>query len=296
MQRQIATAKNRIANGEVKSAVEGGVRLSKQALHYHTQSRRELSALLKSNEKPVVAVANALSVARRDGFAADERKAFEAIDALRTRLNSAHDPFEVTIYFDSGEGMTKEWTLAEAPKIPNRQGKRLCKLAREFGATSMLEMGTSVGMSAAYLSTAATLNAADASIVTIEGSETMAEIARSNLDELGYGGVATVVQGRFQDVLDDVCRTHGPFDLAFVDGHHEGEATKRYLERIDYAAEYPSMVILDDIFWSEDMTEAWRDIRNDDRVGLSVEFSRAGLLVLSDEFDAGDYSIYTSPV
>ena len=89
---------------------------------------------------------------------------------------------------------------------------------------SCLEMGTAVGVSTAYQAAALRLNR-HGSFVTIEGATSLADIARSNFQQLGLDTVEVVV-GRFQDTLTEVLTSRQPVDYVFVDGHHDEQATR----------------------------------------------------------------------
>jgi len=66
---------------------------------------------------------------------------------------------------------------------------------------------------------------------TIEGSEVLAKCADSNLKKLNYQDYI-VHMGRFSDVLPKILSKDQPIDFAFIDGHHDKEATQGYFEFI----------------------------------------------------------------
>lgn len=69
-------------------------------------------------------------------------------------------------------------------------------------------------------------------------------------------------------------------DMAYIDGHHDGDATLGYVEQILPFTHEQSVLILDDIHWSEDMEEAWETLRKDDRFTLSIDIFWCGLLFM----------------
>jgi predicted O-methyltransferase YrrM len=70
----------------------------------------------------------------------------------------------------------------------------------------------------------------------------------------------TTITGRFLDTLDGALK-NGPYDFAFIDGHHEGDATIDYFTRIRPHLTGNSIVIFDDINSSRGMQGAWKTIR-----------------------------------
>ncbi|MBS1605282.1 MAG: class I SAM-dependent methyltransferase, partial [Bacteroidetes bacterium] len=142
-----------------------------------------------------------------------------------------------------------------------------------------LELGTSLGFSAAYLSSG---RREGGKLWTVEGSGQVAGVARKNLETLGLD--ATVIEGNFDDVLPELLGRIGPVDLAFVDGNHRREATLSYFEQLMGHAGEKALFVFDDIHWSAGMEEAWGAIMADPRVYLTIDLFFFGLVFLRDEF------------
>ena len=139
----------------------------------------------------------------------------------------------------------------------------------------MIELGSCVGISASYQAAALELNGAGR-LVTLEGAEALAERTARSLDEMGLSHRASVRIGRFSDTLDDVLKELEPVGIAFIDGHHIEQATVQYMEQIAAYAGPESLLIFDDINWSEGMRKAWRTIADDPRFALTVEMRSIG--------------------
>ncbi len=178
-----------------------------------------------------------------------------------------------------GVGVTE--TLGTISRVGSKSPfwcRVLFQLVRAFGPRSAVEMGSCVGVSASYQAAALALNG-EGSLVTIEGDGTLADIARRTLGELGLDN-ATVVTGRFDAVLDPVLDSMAPVDYVFVDGHHDGDATREYFERIMVRRAPLSVVVFDDIAWSPGMQGAWSAIASDPRVSLAVDLGALGICVV----------------
>ena len=94
--------------------------------------------------------------------------------------------------------------------------------------TSAIELGTCVGLSAAYQATALPTGATR-TFVTCEGAPELAATAASNLHHLGIDW-ARVVPGRFDDTVPGLAAELAPLHYAFIDGHHDEAATVRYFD------------------------------------------------------------------
>jgi predicted O-methyltransferase YrrM len=201
--------------------------------------------------------------------------------------------------------------LARHAAKPKKLGQLLFRIARYYQAASILELGTSLGISTAYLAAGAESGkgsmggkgATDARVVTIEGAGAVAEMARKNFQWLGLQqpgsqqpeqqhpgplkpglGKVELVKGNFDHILAPVLDRMGPIDLAFVDGNHRREPTLRYFEQIIARCSRQAVLIFDDIHWSTEMEEAWEQIKKDPRIYLTVDLFFIGLVFLRSEF------------
>jgi predicted O-methyltransferase YrrM len=159
-------------------------------------------------------------------------------------------------------------------------GLLLMKLMQSIQPKRVLELGTSVGISAMYQAAGLEINGRG-NMITLEGAPAVAAIAAANLRQLGLGERAEVVVGRFKDTLPEALTRGGPIDFAFIDGHHDFVATLEYFEQIKPSLSACAVVVFDDISWSSGMTAAWKKIVADPKVGLVVDIFSMGLCVLN---------------
>ena len=157
-------------------------------------------------------------------------------------------------------------------------GRILFHLVREFRPDFCLELGTSLGLSAAYIGAALAENG-NGQMATLEGAVPLAVVARRNLSELGLDTVQ-VVTGVFDQTLPEVLAKNHSVDFAFIDGHHDGRATLGYFERILSASARSVVFVFDDIRWSADMHQAWRTIKKDDRVTACFDLTTTGVVLV----------------
>jgi predicted O-methyltransferase YrrM len=93
-------------------------------------------------------------------------------------------------------------------------GRLLYALARAIRPTTIVEFGTSYGISTLHLAAAVRDNGTGR-VVTTELSEKKAAAARASLDEAGVGENVTILLGDALNTLDDVS---GPIELVLLDG------------------------------------------------------------------------------
>ena len=226
--------------------------------------------------------------------------AFEPIEQLRRRLRSDNTRLEIK---DLGAGSAYNAThtrsiaaIAKHAAKPPRLGRLLYRIARHYQPATIVELGTSLGLSTAYLaagaaeaakaSSASSASGASAAsgadIHTIEGSPAIAAAADNNLQTLHYK--TTIHTGSFDDVLPTLLPTLPPIDLAFIDGNHRLDPTLRYFDTLLRHASPSSVLIFDDIHWSTGMESAWTAICNDPRVCLTIDLFFLGFVFIRDEF------------
>lgn len=200
-----------------------------------------------------------------------ERKRLEASDVLlRTpereySLDPAHEHvFEERL----GE-------LCLGSSKPPDAARFLFALLRQLRPVRALELGTALGISAAYQGAALHLNGGGARLVTVEASAARMDVAREVLTRLELDEVVDTRLGRFQEVIPEVLRE--PVGFAFVDGHHDEHATLGYASLIQPALVPPGVIVFDDIAWSEGMKRAWAALRADAAVIASAEVLGMGV-------------------
>ncbi|HEX4060643.1 MAG TPA: class I SAM-dependent methyltransferase [Streptosporangiaceae bacterium] len=96
-------------------------------------------------------------------------------------------------------------------------GQLLYALTRAIRPRTVVEFGTSFGISTIYLAAAVTDNGTG-HILTTELSEKKVETARANLREAGVGAAVTVLAGDARQTLADL---PGPVGLVLLDGWKE---------------------------------------------------------------------------
>jgi len=166
-----------------------------------------------------------------------------------------------------------------ATALSNRhQCQFMAGLAAHVGAREILEFGTSLGISAAYLASASP----DARVTTVEGDPAIARIARDVLDHLRMTNV-DLRKSSF-DVYLTTVEGGQPIDLLFLDGHHESKALLRYYNALLPRMHEDTVIIIDDIYWSEDMTLGWATLQALPDVTQSVDCFRFGLLFRNPDF------------
>ncbi len=147
---------------------------------------------------------------------------------------------------------------------------------REFKPAIGVELGTCLGLSASYQSAAMELNQRG-KLVTLEGSDSFGAIASEGLAKLGLADRCSVVVGRFFDTLPGVLKDLGKLDYAFIDGHHDEQATIKYFEELLPHLASNALLVFDDITWSPGMSKAWTQICQRKEIASWVDYQKVGV-------------------
>jgi len=162
---------------------------------------------------------------------------------------------------------------AVAVSKPKNGAALLYSLVREFKPTNAIELGTNVGISAAYQATA--LNERG-TLTTFDVSPYRVRLARQLHAALNISNIRYEI-GLFDETLPTALQTLDPVDYAYIDGNHRYQPTIDYFNLIWRHTAEDALFVFDDIRWSGEMKLAWQRIATDPRVALAVNFHSMGV-------------------
>ena len=205
---------------------------------------------------------------------------YTIMEQHRVALLSNLDNIEVT---DLGAGsrvfrsdVRSVRAIARKAGINSRRQHLLFRICRYFQVKNILELGTSLGMG----SLAIKLACPDAELITVEGCPNTALVAETEWINSGISNIDLRRQSfdEFYDGLEEES-----FDLIYLDGDHSLRGTLEAFDRLKDHLHENSVMIIDDIYWSPDMTEAWETIRKHPRVRLSIDTFGWGMIFFMPE-------------
>ena len=215
---------------------------------------------------------------------------YQRVEDLKKELLMRKDTVEV---HDLGAGSSatskKVRTVSDITRHSSKQrkqGRLLFRLSRFLRPGTVLELGTAMGLSSAYLA----LGYDRSEVTTVEGCGNIAGLAQDNLKKLGLGQV-TVIHGDFRDALPRYLEGTDHIDLAFVDGNHRKQPTIDYFEQILPKTVNASCLVFDDIHWSDGMESAWRYISGHPEVMLSIDLFHLGIVFFRKELTKQHFTI-----
>lgn len=208
--------------------------------------------------------------------------AFEELNAIRKKFTEDETELEIN---DMGAGSQKLSGSKRKVKdialygvSSKKQAELLFKLISYLKCETIIELGTSLGITTLYLSYAN----AGGHVFTLEGSESLVNFSRASFKDHKRDNI-TCIQGNFDQTLPKLLSELPSFDLLYLDGNHTYDASMRYFKMALEKRKDDSVIIFDDIYWSKEMTEAWEEIRDHSAVTLSIDCFYFGMIFFRNE-------------
>ena len=251
----------------------------------NTNSNNEIDKLLS-------AIINSIC----NSYPHDEEDNMIKIEKLRTQLNDSRKEISIEDFgagsindnIEKGEGKrVVKRTLGEVSRNASKP-KFWCILLYNIIKTNkpkkLMELGTCLGISGSYQATAANIYNPKGDLYTFEGSESLSKIACENFKNLDLNNVY-LKPGIFNETIPKFLNTLGSekLDYIFIDGHHDEIATLKYFELFKPYLSNNSILIFDDINWSEGMKNAWNTIMNNKQIIFSLDLNEIGICVFSNQ-------------
>jgi len=211
-----------------------------------------------------------------------EHEVSKRIEAVRKKLLTDDTILQIE---DFGAGSVSKLTnrrsinkIAATSLKPKKFAQLLNRIVKNQQPETIVELGTSLGITTSYLATAVS----HAKVFTFEGAVSVSEKAESVFQQLQLQNI-NLIRGAFNETLPSFLTTIHQIDFAFLDGHHQYEATVRYFEWLLPKIPDSGIVVLDDIHWSSGMEKAWDEIRQHPRVKISIDLFFIGILFFRNE-------------
>jgi len=259
------------------------------------RSARERNRLRAESNPNALPLSKSIDYALGNNLTDEELSWMEKIEDRRKELLASDERIEIEDFgaVSSDQTLTRE--AMQKGRFITRTVGAMCAMAskppfwtqllfgiiREFKPATGIELGSCVGLSAAYQAAAMRLNGSGR-FVTLEGSKSLASITTSTFATLGLQN-AKCIQGPFHETLGRVVEQNAPIDYAFIDGHHDEAATLEYFNIIASAAGPKTCMIFDDIRWSAGMLRAWKRIAMDSNVSVAADLYSMGVVVFENK-------------
>ncbi len=154
--------------------------------------------------------------------------------------------------------------------ISSKKGNLLYRLCYFLQPKNLLELGTNIGISTYYQLAALS---EPYEFVSVEANASLTAIARQLLHKYPRIRLETALFEEYLDTLSDK-----KLDYVFLDGNHAYAPTIKYVRKLIPHLGKNAVIILDDIYWSREMTRAWNELITYPEFSLTIDLFDFGLL------------------
>lgn len=212
-----------------------------------------------------------------------EYPSYLKIEAIRAALKTNENTIEVED-FGAGSNSLKSnkriiKDIANSSLKPKKYAQLLYRMVQYYKPETVLELGTSLGVTTVYLAAANTR----AKIFSCEGAPNIAAVAQNNFNQLGIENI-NLITGDFANTLPALLSKQNKIDFAFIDGNHREIPTLNYFQQLLAHSTNATILVFDDIHWSLEMERAWAAIQQYEAVTLTIDLFFIGIVFINKDF------------
>lgn len=211
---------------------------------------------------------------------------FEDIEQLREELKNDQRIF---VHEDFGREVPHKRRVCDMARNtlqPARQAQLLFRMAHYFNCRKIVELGTALGVSTLYLAGASS----KIRCMSFEGCPQLSALAKENFQKMGFSNIE-LITGNINETLLPALENSGKQDLYFIDANHRLKPTLQYFENCLNFSHDNTIIVLDDINWSDEMQQAWQTIKVHPAVRSTIDIYHLGIVFLNPMLTAKHYKM-----
>jgi len=218
----------------------------------------------------------------------EDKPEFQSIEQIRRNLlqNSTlvnvNDLGASSPHFNS---MSRPLSKITATSVSPASYARLYhRIINYIDAKQIIELGTSLGITTLYLA-----QKENVKVTTFEGNEAMINIALTHIEYFNHKNI-DIIEGNIDTELSNFLLSPSKIHFALMDANHRYEPTLRYFNLLSRRMADKGVIVMDDIYYSEEMKRAWKEICNHQLVYGSVDLFRCGILFFDPALNRQHYT------
>lgn len=169
--------------------------------------------------------------------------------------------------------------IAKRALKPKKYAQLLYRLVNHHLPETSIELGTSLGVSTLYQAK----GMKNGTLYTLEGSRAVLNIAQEGFETINTGAKIKAIPGNFNETLPHLLNELSRVDYVYFDGNHRKAPTLHYFNLCLPKATNESVFIFDDINWSDEMKEAWEEVKQHPRVTVTIDLFFIGIVYFRKE-------------
>ena len=235
-------------------------------------------------------IVSAFKNAKDNDFSSEFNSTFQDLESYRKQLLKSEEEVDFGIFEPGHIKRVKD--ISRKASSPEIWCKFFFFLSYYSKSSNIMEIGTNLGVSGQYYLKALTLRkSAEGSInfTTLEGVEDLCTISENRFKNIAPQNCFKVINGLYEETLPLIYNSKQKYDVVFIDGNHRFKPTIEYYKNLYGNLSDKSIVIFDDINWSEEMQGAWAYLKTT-QYAFSIDFYKLGILVI-DKTNSTDKSV-----
>ena len=217
-------------------------------------------------------------------FANTQEVAFQILENKRKELLRDNTVLQITDFGQgprkgSQQGVASPTTYLRTVRNIARNSlqtpgycRLLWRLIQHFKPQNILELGTSLGLTTSYMA----LAMPHGRVFSIEGCPQTAAKAKELWESMSISNIS-LFSGSFGDTLQGVLTHMQKIDFVYIDGGHNYTGVMHIFGEILPYLHRESVLVIDDIRWSAEMTNAWLEITENPTTTMSLDLYRMGI-------------------
>jgi predicted O-methyltransferase YrrM len=169
--------------------------------------------------------------------------------------------------------------------ISNKKAKLLINLINYFKPKTVLEIGTSLGLATSAIK----IGNKGVKIKTLEGCEETSKIAKKIFINNHFNTIE-ILTGDFKKTIPEITNNN-TYHFIYFDGNHTKKATLDYFKTCLKTMNNNSIWVFDDIYLNKGMKEAWSEIKNNQKVTVTVDIFYLGIVFFRKEQEKEHFKI-----
>lgn len=173
----------------------------------------------------------------------------------------------------------------KVPK-PTKLIQLLYRLVADQKPGTIIELGTSLEITTAYLAKAAP----ESRLVSLMGNSKTISIAEENFKKLNIFNVEFLF-GNVDDLLPGLLEGIPELDFILIDGNHSKVSFIKYFKSCLPKMSKQSMMVFEDIYQNREMKSAWQEIKSHPEVSVTIDLFWIGLVFVRRAQRKEDFKI-----
>ena len=206
--------------------------------------------------------------------------AYHNLKVLRNELTHNQDLVKIKHYSEASKvfqsNHQKISTIVKCEGSSYKKQKQLYRITNYFKPKNVLELGTSVGLGSAAMAIASN----NSIIKTVEVNKNISDIAKKVFKSYQLKNIQ-IDTSSFKDFFKK--SNYENLDLVYLDGTCDKESTIENFNSLLKHSHNESVFIINNIYWSKEMTEAWNIIKKQKEITVSIDTFYWGFLFFRKE-------------